>query len=356
MLLPCNNALRHTCVQLNSQLRPLPAFTSVMLARMAECVVLHSHAHAPAHAHAHRAALPEALAAALLVPDDSTWDRVLPSLLEGMSQLGPSHRATVRMLGALPRSPRCTQLQQWGALQLAASLVPGAPKQVGLKDVHAQPVLQLAVCVIACHTAHQRFARSHPFCPGPGRPGVCACVQAPPQRGASGRGASGAASALPEALLAVLGPREGVRKLVLQLSGTGAGAGSRAAAGAAAAPGLQVWRLLSILDAADLLLWVDVSTPGARCRCCSMPCTCTCGRCQHQAHLTDRVRVLARCCRVCAAAGAAAGVGVQSGFVGWLEALDKAVERKAAAYSVRSRLAAMRNAYEFAQAGWTRHA
>jgi hypothetical protein len=42
---------------------------------------------------------------------------------------------------------------------------------------------------------------------------------------------------------------------------------------------------------------------------------------------------------------------VRDAFIGWLEALDKGVERKGNSHRVRSRVAAMRNAYEFATLG-----
>jgi hypothetical protein len=51
----------------------------------------------------------------------------------------------------------------------------------------------------------------------------------------------------------LLGPVDKVRKLLTSLSDP-PGPGGK----------LQMWLLTSVLEAADLVLWVDVSTPGGR--------------------------------------------------------------------------------------------
>lgn len=53
----------------------------------------------------------------------------------------------------------------------------------------------------------------------------------------------------------------------------------------------------------------------------------------------------------CPSPGVGVSRRVRDAFIGWLEALDKGVERKGNSHRVRSRVAAMRNAYEFATLG-----
>jgi hypothetical protein len=80
--------------------------------------------------------LPEAFAAAIELPDDSMWDRLVRdtapgSLLGALTGgLGPSHRSSVALLSQMPRSQRGTVLRQLGALQLMAKLIPKAKAQV----------------------------------------------------------------------------------------------------------------------------------------------------------------------------------------------------------------------------------
>jgi hypothetical protein len=85
-----------------------------------------------------RYAVGEAFAALLELAPDATWDRLVRdaapgSLLHALSGgLGPSHRASVVLLGQMPRSSRGTQLRQLGALQLLSKLIPGAKQQVSV--------------------------------------------------------------------------------------------------------------------------------------------------------------------------------------------------------------------------------
>lgn len=201
-----------------------------------------------------RTALPDALAALLEVPPDSTWDRLLPSLLDGLGGLGPSHRATAHLLAALPassNSSRCTLLKQWAALQLAARLMPGAPKQVraclrcwgGCCCSRVLPVLWLTLA-------------APPRWPD----------QAPPSRGASSRSVLEVKAGLADSLLGVLGSKDAARKLVALVDADRAGAGDKRKAKLEPE---QAARVLSILEAADLLLWADVSAPGGLGCCCS---------------------------------------------------------------------------------------
>jgi hypothetical protein len=76
--------------------------------------------------------------------------------------------------------------------------------------------------------------------------------QVPPSR-ISGLSASEVRAAVHRDAQALLGPQERLRALLNSLC-VPPGAGGT----------LQVWLLMSVLEAADLVLWVDVSTPGGR--------------------------------------------------------------------------------------------
>jgi hypothetical protein len=100
-----------------------------------------------------RFAVVEAFAALLDLAPDSTWDRLVRdaapgSLLAALSGgLGPSHRASVALLGQMPRSSRGTQLRQLGALQLLSKLIPGAKQQVKVVEC----------CRLAVHACDKQF-------------------------------------------------------------------------------------------------------------------------------------------------------------------------------------------------------
>lgn len=150
-------------------------------------------------------------------------------------------------------------------------------------------------------------------------------------------------------LVALLGGggslQSGARKLLARLELPGRAKGRVAH---------DTWRLISIVDAADLLLWADVAAPGV--------CTCrvACGAAARlrdkgaaHSHAFHAIRCFARgrqCPPACFAAGGALDGGLRDWFVSWMDALEQALAKAPRSHGLRQRLTELKNGYEFAKA------
>uniref|UniRef100_A0A383VBQ3 Uncharacterized protein n=1 Tax=Tetradesmus obliquus TaxID=3088 RepID=A0A383VBQ3_TETOB len=209
-----------------------------------------------------RGVLHGALAALLAAADDLEWRRLQGQLLEALAPpgFGPSNRSTVLLLSLLPLTERCVSLQQQAALKLLAALLPPR-KQQQLQQAKAQ-----------------------------------------------------AWPAVQRELFQLLGSRPD-KALTQSLARPSSSAGSTKKQQRQAGGTVDIWSLLDILDAANLLLWADLVRPeyGGQ------------------------------------GSGGVPGE-VRAWFGGWMERLERQVGKELRFYRLRSRLTELRNAYEFGSA------
>ncbi|WIA32736.1 hypothetical protein OEZ86_005922 [Tetradesmus obliquus] len=210
-----------------------------------------------------RGVLQGALAALLAAADDLEWRRLQGQLVEALTPpgFGPSNRSTMLLLSLLPLTERCVSVRQQAALKLLAALLPARKQQQQLQQAKAQ-----------------------------------------------------AWPAVQRELLQLLGSHPD-KALTQSLARPSSSAGSSKKQQRQAGGQVDIWALLDILDAANLLLWADLVRPEY------------------------------------AGQGSGGVPGeVRAWFGGWMERLERQVGKELRFYRLRSRLTELRNAYEFGSA------
>ncbi|WIA12572.1 hypothetical protein OEZ85_006231 [Tetradesmus obliquus] len=210
-----------------------------------------------------RGVLQGALAALLAAADDLEWRRLQGQLVEALTPpgFGPSNRSTVLLLSLLPLTERCVSVRQQAALKLLAALLPARKQQQQLQQAKAQ-----------------------------------------------------AWPAVQRELLQLLGSHPD-KALTQSLARPSSSAGSSKKQQRQAGGQVDIWALLDILDAANLLLWADLVRP------------------EYAGQGSGGVPGEAR-----------------AWFGGWMEKLERQVGKELRFYRLRSRLTELRNAYEFGSA------